>query len=232
MKAYYPYKASLTADDGIIMYGSRILIPSSLRMEMLERLHTGHQRITKCKRLAQQSTWWPGMSTQIEEMVKQCRVCAQNAKNRPEPLMPSSIPQRPWQKVASDLFQFEKQKYLLTVDFHSRYIEIARFSTEKSSEVIRHFKSILARHGIPEVLVSHNGPQHTASEFKAFTSDYGIHHITSSPGHASGNGEAERAVRTIKQLSSSDNSYAAILMYRATLCRTDLVQQNFVWEGS
>ncbi len=68
MKAYYPYKSSLTVEEGIIMLGNRVFIPPSLRMEMLERLHTGHQGITKCCRLAQQSMWWPDMSTQIEEM--------------------------------------------------------------------------------------------------------------------------------------------------------------------
>ena len=50
-----------------------------------------------------------------------------------------------------------------------------------------------------------------------FAAEFGIHHVTSSPGHPSGNGETERAVRTIKDiLRSSNNPYISILNYHST----------------
>ena len=58
----------------------------------------------------------------------------------------------------------------------------------------------MARHGVPETLVSDNGPQFASKEFVLFAKNYGFNHITSSAGHASGNGEVEQAVRNIKDL--------------------------------
>ncbi|GFS26698.1 Pol polyprotein [Elysia marginata] len=78
-------------------------------------------------------------------------------------------------------------------------------------------KSIFAKFGIPEILISDNGPQFASKEFAQFTECYGILHKTSSPLHPESNGEAERAVRTIKYLlRKASDSYIALLNYRAT----------------
>ena len=79
-------------------------------------------------------------------------------------------------------------------------------------------KSMFARHGVPETVVSDNGPQYSSREFALFANDYGFQHVTSSPEHSSGNGEAERAVGTIKELLKphDQDPYAALMIYRAT----------------
>jgi len=131
--------------------------------------------------------------------------------------MSSGFPDYPWQRVASDLFEWKKQKYLLVIDYYSRFIEIARMSTATSSDVINHLKSIFARHGIPESLTSDNGPQYSAELFSTFAKDYGFTHLTSSPHYPQGNGAAERAVRTVKTLlEKNDDPYTALLTYRST----------------
>lgn len=43
-----------------------------------------------------------------------------------EPLLPTPVPERPWQKVGIDLFELPKKQYFLILDFFSRYIEIAK----------------------------------------------------------------------------------------------------------
>jgi hypothetical protein len=108
--------------------------------------------------------------------------------------------------------------YLIVVDYHSRYIEIANLENGTTSKcVINHLKSIFARHGVPEALISDNGPQYACNEFAQFATEYGFHHITSSPRHPQGNGAAERPVRTVKSLlKASQDPYAAMLAYRAT----------------
>ena len=83
--------------------------------------------------------------------------------------------------------------------------------------MILHTKSIFARHGIPEQIISDNGPQYTSEAFKQFAKSYGFDHITSSPYFPQSNGEAERAVQTIKNLmKKGDDMYLAILAYRTT----------------
>ena len=114
--------------------------------------------------------------------------------------MPSKFPGLPWQKVASDLFVWSGVHYLLVIDSFSRYVEIAKLSGESSTNVIKHLKFIFARHGIPQEVVTDNGPQYTSREFSKFAENYGFTHTTSSPKFLQSNGEAERGVQTIKSL--------------------------------
>ena len=103
------------------------------------------------------------------------------------------------------------------VDYYSRWIEIARLSGTISEEVIGVTSSIFARHGIPEVVVSDNGPQFSAEAYAKFAQTYGFEHVTSSPHYPKSNGEAERAVQTVKNLlKKSGDHYLALLAYRTT----------------
>ena len=134
-----------------------------------------------------------------------------------EPLLTSPLPDYPWQKVATDLFEWRNSSYVLVVDYYSRYIELAKLSSTTSSEVIKHLKSFFSRHGVPQIVVSDNGPQYSAAVFKEFATQYSFTHTTSSPQFPQANGAAERAVRTIKDLlKKSDDPYLAILTYRST----------------
>ena len=74
-----------------------------------------------------------------------------------------------------------------------------------------------SRHGIPDTLISDNGPQYSAKEFESFAKAYGFTHIMSSPYHPQGNGESEKAVKTIKKLlKDSKDPHLVLLSYRAT----------------
>ena len=111
--------------------------------------------------------------------------------------------------------------YLLIVDYYSRYMEIARLNRQTAEEVINHTKSIFARHGIPEIVISDNGPQFGSEAYRQFAQDFQFEHITSSPYFPQSNGEAERAVGTIKNLlKKKDDPYLALLAYRATPLET------------
>lgn len=116
LKPYYDVSAELTVEKGLLMRGSRVVIQASLRVEMLDKIHAAHQGITKCRERAKHSVWWPALSRQLEETVKSCPVCRKHSSPRPEPLIPSELPQLPWQKVRTDLFEWNHSTYLLMVD--------------------------------------------------------------------------------------------------------------------
>ena len=46
---------------------------------------------------------WPDQ--QLEEVVKQCPTCIKERVNPAEPVIPSELPDRPWQKAVADLFE-------------------------------------------------------------------------------------------------------------------------------
>lgn len=202
------------------MKGSRILVPQSMREDILSKIHHGHQGITKCRARARESVWWPGISTQIENFVRGCHQCIQETSNRREPLMPTPFPERPWQQVGMDLFYLAGKWYLLVTDYYSRFPEVAPLTSLSTTSVIDHLKSIFARHGTPETVFSDNGPQFQkidSSEFFKFSQDWGFHHKTSSPKFPQSNGFVESAVKIIKRsMKKTDDAYRALQSYRAT----------------
>ncbi len=102
-----------------------------------------------------------------------------------------------------------------------KFPEIAQLSNSSSACVIQHLKSIFARHGIPLVVVSDNGPCYNSGEFRDFATHYNFKHVTSSPHHAQSNRKAEKGVHIVKQLlkkasAGKADPYLALLSYRAT----------------
>ncbi|KAJ8346897.1 hypothetical protein SKAU_G00282980 [Synaphobranchus kaupii] len=186
---------NLSMAGNLLLRGQRIIIPTSLREEMLNILHNGHQGIIKCRARARQSVWWPGLTVHIQKKVETCATCEQHKKVHREPLMPMPVPQRPWQRLGTDLFHWDKSTYLLVVDYFSRYIEVAQLHMTTTNTVIAALKNVFGRHGVAETIVSDNGPQYSSSAFQ-----YRFEHITSSPRYPQANGEAERAVATVKNL--------------------------------
>ena len=127
------------------------------------------------------------------------------------------LPKGPWETVGSDIFVLKGIKYILVVDYYSKYIEIAILDKgENARRIIEKLKSIFSRHGIPNTLISDNGPQYACEEFRKFTESYKCIHTTSSPRYPKGNGMAERAVQTVKKLlEKADDPYLSMLDYRS-----------------
>ncbi|GFR70641.1 Pol polyprotein [Elysia marginata] len=137
--------------DDLLLHNDRIVIPRDMRLEMLNKLHESQFGIPKCRALAQTSVWWPNVSSQIEDMVKKCSVCTKLKPATKEPLMAASFPDRPWSRVAMDLFDLHGKTYLLVVDYHSRWPEIRLLDSLTSAAVIIRLKSIFcySRHTRP-----------------------------------------------------------------------------------
>ena len=188
-----------------------------MREEILDRIHTGHQGITKCCERANLSVWWPGISKEIKTKVESCQFCQENQPSqRKEPLMTTDLPDRPWQKVSTDLFELAGQKYLVVMDYYSRFIEILSLVETTSQVVIQKLKSVFARWGILEELISDNGTQFKSLQFDEFKAKYGFKHTTSSPYHPQANGTAESGVRIAKRILKQEDPLLALMAYRAT----------------
>ena len=150
-------------------------------------------------------------------MVKQCTTCAKQAKQKKEPLMPTDLPDYPWQVVGADFFEIKGSHYLITVDYFSCYPEVTKLTSTTSSSVITALKAIFSRHELPEVVRSDNGPQFSSHDFSRFANTYNFNHVTSSPFYPQSNGQAERTVQTVKGIiQKSTDPFMALLSYRST----------------
>ena len=143
--------------------------------------------------------------------------CTKESSPRKEPLLPTSLPEYPWQKIGTDLFTLAGTTYIVVTDYFSRYPEVIKLTSTTSSAVISVLKSLFSRHGIPQDVMSDNGPQYASQEFTTFAKTYGFKHTTSSPHSPQSNGHAERAVQTAKKLlKGSTDPYLSLLSYQTT----------------
>lgn len=202
------------------MKDSKILVPHYLRKDILNELHVGHQGINKCRSLARQSVWWPGLSVQIEQVIKNCVICIQNQPAPTEPLLNSEFLERPWQIIGTDLLKLKGFWYLIVADYYSRYIEVAKLEKFTSECVIMHLKSIFARHGIPQTVKIDNGSQFSqtiGSNYKKFATDYSFQIVTSSRHYPQSNGFIESQVKNFKShLKKCEDLYKMLLALRST----------------
>ena len=141
------------------------------------------------------------MTAEIRQFVESCDACSSLPNKQPgEPLHLHEVPCRPWQKVGSDIFTINGRNYLITVDDFSQFFEVDYLIETSSDAVINKLKHHFARHGIPDTLVSDNGPQYSSHEFAKFAQKWQFSHEPVSPGNSKANGAAEAAVKICKNL--------------------------------
>lgn len=215
---YWNYRDELVAYKGIILKGSRIVIPDKMRGSILALLHVGHFGIEKTRQRARTVVFWPGLGKEIEIMVNSCTDCqTQRDSNQKEPLIPHAAPDGPWQAVGTDIFTLNGKNYVLAVDYYSKFIEYQLLPGMSSASVIAFFKNVFSRWGVPLKLVSDNAMQYGSQEFSDFAKSWGFQHVTSSPYLSRSNGLAEKSVAIMKKiLTKAKDVQLALLEYRNT----------------
>lgn len=219
---YKAYRSELSVIGKLLFKGAKVVIPRSLRTEMLSRLHEGHLGINKSLAKARLLMFWPGMTHDIKNMISRCETCKINAYAQPEEsLLMREIPHSPWIRVGADLCQYGGKTYLVLYDAYSNYPEVEELQSTSAQEVIRKMSSIFARHGVPLEVLSDNGPQFTSREFARFAASYDFKHITSSPRFPRSNGLAEKGVQVVKHIlkkthHSGGDFYQGLLNYRTS----------------
>ena len=122
------------------------------------------------------TVYWPNINADIEQMCKQCNLCQQHqSQNKRQPMLPYEIPTKPWQHIATDIFQIRDKFYLLTVDLYSKYPLLEQLSSPVSSkQITEKIKSYCSMFGKPSVILSDNGPQYTGEAFKNFMKSWAL----------------------------------------------------------
>lgn len=220
VKSYYTNQHEIFLDDDILFYNERIMVPFSMRPNMLKQLHEPHFGITKTKKRARDALYWPLMDSDIENMISKCDICQRNAhKNQKEPLIPHAIPNRPFERIACDIFEYKSKDYLAIADYYSKWIELKPLKGKTAKDVNLELTEVFSRNGIPKVIVADNMP-FNSYECKEFAKSLDFKFETSSPRYPKSNGMSERTVQICKNIliksKSMQEVYLALLEYRST----------------
>ncbi|XP_032078818.1 uncharacterized protein K02A2.6-like [Thamnophis elegans] len=203
-EGFKPFKirqAELSLHGGCLIWGDRVVIPTALRPQVLSLLHKDHPGIARMKALARSYVWWPLLDSEIAAYVGRCNPCQQSRPNPPAgPAREWEAPRGPWSRLHLDFAgPFHCQSFLVVVDAYSRWVELVLMGSTTAESTVRALRRLFATHGLPDLIVSDNGPQFMSTTFQEFLAMQGIRHAPIAPYHPASNGRAERAVRSAKE---------------------------------
>ena len=201
LQPYANRKHEITVEEGCLLWGIRVVVPQKLQGKLLAELHKDHLGITRMKSIARNYMWWPGLDKEIERLARSCERCLAVKQKPPvAPLHPWNWPARPWQRIHLDFAgPFQGAMFLVCADAHSKWPEVHIMSSTTTTKTLEVLRQMFAAYGLPEQIVTDNGPQFTSEEFALFAKRNGIKHIRTAPYHPASNGLAERLVQSLKQ---------------------------------
>jgi len=138
---YWNQHHQLCMQVGTLFRSEEVVIPELIRRDMLNRIHSSRIGIEGYLRRAKESLYWPGMSSNVKDLVSKCDIyCIFTDKQQKETLHPHDVPDRPRAKVGTDLFTFDDKQYMVTVDYYSNFIEVDWLPDmkSKSSPILAH----------------------------------------------------------------------------------------------
>ena len=204
VQKYWTFCEELTIEDGVILKGTRIIIPDEKREEVLKLIHEGHLGLNKCKMRAKETVYWPGINEQLEQLILNCQLCLKYSrskdKNMPHTALGHEVPLVSWSKVATDIFYYESHSYLSVVNYTSRFPIVRELKSMSAQHMVEHFRLIFSEYGWTDSLVSDNGQCYIAETFTNLMKEYTVNHITSSPHYPQSNGLAKKFAQIVKNL--------------------------------
>ena len=83
IRPYYHCRDELVYQNGLVIRGTRIVIPKDLRKEMRKILHIGHAGIVNIMRRARQTLFWPNMNGELTNTIQSCGSCNEFRNQQP-----------------------------------------------------------------------------------------------------------------------------------------------------
>lgn len=221
LRQYWAFRDELSIEDGLIIKGEQVVIPTTKRNEYLNKIHEGHFGISRCQQRAKSSIYWPGINKDIIDLIGQCLPCQTHQRSQSkqpmEPIM-SNIPNIAWHTIGSDLFSLDNKDYIVIGDYFSKYPFVENIRNSTSETITRITNKIFSQFGIPNTIISDNGPCFIGQPYQTLMKQHGIKHVTSSPHYPKSHGFIERLVSTAKALikKNPNKMESSLLQYRTS----------------
>ena len=115
---YWSYREEISAENGLLFKGHRLIVPEKLRSRVLQTIHEGHFSFEKMQLRAREAVFWPGITSDLLQAAQGCEVRQTFSRSQQrETLLPHEVPQGPWEKLRIDFFEFQSTTYLLIADY-------------------------------------------------------------------------------------------------------------------
>lgn len=188
----------------------QIVLPTLLRRKAFKAAHStlvsGHLNYKYTAQKIRPHFYWPGIYKDVRVWCSACDTCQKYNPGRGEraPLHPLPVVKTPWSWIAFDLVgplnrTKRGHKYLLTcIDLSTRYPEAIPVKSTEVRHLIDPLFKILSQHGIPERVLTDQGPQFTSKLFGELCSKIGVEHVMTTPYRPQSNGCLERFHKTFK----------------------------------
>ena len=197
---YWNFREEIALTCGLLVKGTRIIVPEGLRQEILTQLHYSHLGIEKTRLLARGAVYWPNINADIELAVKSCIQCQENQSTKsPDVLIPHEIPHTAWSTLGMDVFYINKMPYLCIIDYLSKFPVIHQLGDHTAECLIDTCKDIFSEYGIPRRIMSDAGSNFNSQQFISFCRRLDISTSLSSSYHHSSNGQVENCIKLIKR---------------------------------
>ena len=226
LKTYLSYRDELAVIDGVILKGRHIIIPTNLRHQILEQLHTSHMGIEKTKFLACESVYWSSINADIDNFIQICPTCLHFQQTQPkEKIIHHNIPLNPWEVISADVFHFNNKNYLCIIDYNSKFPVVKKLEGLSVESLITTTKIIFAKYGNPQKVMSDASMNFVSDRFHQFCKSINIEQAVSSAHHHQSNGQVEACIKLIKcTFKKCTNAGRDINVALLQICTTPLGQ--------
>nr|XP_037270376.1 uncharacterized protein K02A2.6-like [Rhipicephalus microplus] len=158
----------LSLQEGCVIRGARLVVPEKARKDVLDFAHAGNRGVVAMKACARGYFWWPGVDNDIERVVEGCATCCQHQKiptKAPAPQWKRAT--TPWHTIHGDFAgPVEGRMLLFVVDAYSKWLNVHIMRNMRSRTLIEEMRNLLATFGIPQRLVTDNGPSFVSAEME------------------------------------------------------------------
>ena len=203
LKRYEWMKNELTVSEknDLILKDNCIILPNTLQSVAVQ--FKEHLGIVKTKSLLRTKVYFPNIDKMVENLIKDCISCqAIGKQNKPAKLNIMPVPERICQEINIDyLGPLPNGKYILvTIDQRSRHPEVVLVSSSSADQLLLSLDRILSSYGLPEVIITDNGPPFNSQAVKDYMLSHAIKHRRITPSWPQANAEAERFMQSLKEI--------------------------------
>ena len=194
----------------LIMKGSEIIVPKSLRSRMLDNLHITHSSDSQMILQAKNKIAWPNIKEEIRRHYKSCQECLEFRRSKAQQNTEISYENvferfEPGQFIQCDYAEYGGQDYHLIADEISGFFRVTKCKSKSTKEAIRSIREWASVFSKPYRCKVDNGPSYR-EEFAQECKSLGIDVIHSSCYNSESQGLIERKVQVLKNLLKKSGS--------------------------